>query len=99
MSLRFARCVTSSARSALTSGTAKVFSSRLSTHECIPPSECSHPSAGEYVDLVASAPVPSTESAFDIGTGTGVLAAVLAQRGVKAVTATDQDPPGTAMRS
>ncbi len=44
--LRFARCVTSSARSALTSGTAKVFSSRLSTHECIPPSECSHPSAG-----------------------------------------------------
>lgn len=50
------------------------------------------PVRGEYVDLVASAPLPSTESAFDIGTGTGVLAAVLAQRGVKAVTATDQDP-------
>jgi methylase of polypeptide subunit release factors len=30
--------------------------------------------------------------AFDIGTGTGVLAAVLARRGVKHVVATDQDP-------
>lgn len=50
------------------------------------------PVRGEYVDLVASAPLPSTESAFDIGTGTGVLAAVLARRGVKTVTATDQDP-------
>ncbi|MFI5434985.1 methyltransferase [Rhodococcus baikonurensis] len=50
------------------------------------------PVRGEYVDLVASAPLPSTDSAFDIGTGTGVLAAVLARRGVKTVTATDQDP-------
>ena len=30
--------------------------------------------------------------AFDIGTGTGVLAAVLARRGVNKVVATDQDP-------
>lgn len=50
------------------------------------------PIRGEYVDLVASAPLPSTRAAFDIGTGTGVLAAVLARRGVERVTATDQDP-------
>lgn len=49
------------------------------------------PVRGEYVDLVAEAPLPSTELAFDIGTGTGVLAAVLARRGVAHVVATDQD--------
>ena len=50
----------------------------------------------EYVDLVAEAPLPPALSgnnvAFDIGTGTGVLAAVLARRGIKRVIATDQDP-------
>ena len=50
------------------------------------------PVRGEYVGLVAEAPLPSSELAFDIGTGTGVLAAVLAKRGVKHVIATDQDP-------
>ncbi len=50
------------------------------------------PVRGEYIDLVAKAPLPSTELAFDIGTGTGVLAAVLARRGVKKIIATDQDP-------
>ena len=50
------------------------------------------PVRGEYLDLVAAAPLPSTELAFDIGTGTGVLAAVLARRGVQRVIATDQDP-------
>jgi len=50
------------------------------------------PVRGEYVDLVAQASLPSTELAFDIGTGTGVLAAVLAKRGVAKVVATDQDP-------
>jgi SAM-dependent methyltransferase len=50
------------------------------------------PVRGEYVDLVARAPLPSQEIAFDIGTGTGVLSAVLAKRGVKKVIATDQDP-------
>lgn len=49
------------------------------------------PVRGEYVDLVAEAPLPSLELAFDIGSGTGVLAAVLAKRGVKHVVATDQD--------
>jgi methylase of polypeptide subunit release factors len=50
------------------------------------------PIRGEYVDLVGEAPLPSTATAFDIGTGTGVLAAVLARRGVKRVVATDLDP-------
>jgi SAM-dependent methyltransferase len=50
----------------------------------------------EYVDLVATALLPdswsSSSVAFDIGTGTGVLAAVLARRGIRRVVATDQDP-------
>ena len=50
------------------------------------------PVRGEYVGLVNDAPLPSTELAFDIGTGTGVLAALLARRGVKRIVATDQDP-------
>ena len=50
------------------------------------------PVRGEYVDLVAQAPLGPTALAFDIGTGTGVLAAVLARRGVTQVVATDQDP-------
>lgn len=51
------------------------------------------PIRGEYVGLVADAPLPPRASlAFDIGTGTGVLAAVLAQRGVARIVATDQDP-------
>jgi methylase of polypeptide subunit release factors len=49
------------------------------------------PVRGEYVALVADAALPSTTLAFDIGTGTGVLAAVLAHRGVARVVATDQD--------
>ena len=54
------------------------------------------PVRGEYLDLVASAPLPPTGqtpyTSFDIGTGTGVLAAVLARRGVAGITATDQEP-------
>ncbi|MDO8653444.1 MAG: class I SAM-dependent methyltransferase [Undibacterium sp.] len=50
------------------------------------------PVRGEYIELVAKAPLPSSELAFDIGSGTGVLAAVLAKRGVKKIIATDQDP-------
>ena len=53
------------------------------------------PIRSEYVGLVAEAPLPDlteTQSvAFDIGTGTGVLAAVLARRGIKRIVATDQD--------
>jgi SAM-dependent methyltransferase len=50
------------------------------------------PVRGEYLQLVAAAPLPSTALAFDIGTGTGVLAAILARRGVARVVATDMDP-------
>jgi methylase of polypeptide subunit release factors len=50
------------------------------------------PVRGEYIALVDQAPLPTQELAFDIGTGTGVLAAVLARRGVQRVVATDQDP-------
>jgi methylase of polypeptide subunit release factors len=52
------------------------------------------PVRGEYVDLVARAPLPARlpALAFDIGAGTGVLSAVLAKRGVARVVATDTDP-------
>ena len=52
------------------------------------------PVRGEYVDLVASVPLPSPAPAlaFDIGTGSGVLAVVLAKRGIAKIVATDQDP-------
>jgi SAM-dependent methyltransferase len=52
------------------------------------------PIRSEYVELVARAPLPSPfpELAFDVGTGTGVLAAVLARRGIARIVATDQDP-------
>ncbi|MEU4603932.1 class I SAM-dependent methyltransferase [Kribbella sp. NPDC023972] len=47
------------------------------------------PTRSEYVDLVASCPLPPAAVAFDIGTGTGVLAALLAHRGIPQVIATD----------
>lgn len=49
------------------------------------------PVRGEYLDLVARAPLtnPAPSLAFDIGTGSGVLAAVLARRGIARVLATD----------
>ncbi|WP_291518980.1 class I SAM-dependent methyltransferase [Acidovorax sp.] len=50
------------------------------------------PVRGEYVDLVAATPLPASTLAFDIGTGTGVLSAVLARRGVQRVVATELDP-------
>lgn len=49
------------------------------------------PVRGEYLDLVAKAPLPANELALDIGTGTGVIAALLARRGVRRVVATDLD--------
>jgi len=49
------------------------------------------PVRGEYVELVAQAPLPpGARNAFDIGAGTGVLSGVLARRGLR-VTATDMD--------
>jgi methylase of polypeptide subunit release factors len=53
------------------------------------------PIRGEYIGLVNDAPLPklvtNNSVAFDIGTGTGVLAAVLARRGIQRIIATDQD--------
>lgn len=53
------------------------------------------PIRGEYIELVNEAPLPELTKkqsvAFDIGTGTGVLAAVLAKRGIRRIVATDQD--------
>ena len=51
------------------------------------------PVRGEYVALVANAPLPADFSlAFDIGVGSGVLSAMLSRRGVKRIIATDTDP-------
>ena len=54
------------------------------------------PVRSEYIKLAVQAPPPKLLAeqsiAFDIGTGTGVLAAALALRGVQHITATDQDP-------
>ena len=53
------------------------------------------PVRGEYVQLVAGALFATREPptlAFDIGAGTGVLAALLAKRGVARVVATENDP-------
>ena len=52
------------------------------------------PVRGEYLDLVAEAPLPEAGEAlaFDIGVGTGVLSALLLQRGVQRVVATDLSP-------
>ena len=53
------------------------------------------PVRSEYIGLLAKAPLPTLLNqqsiAFDIGTGTGVLAAVLAKRGIQRIIATDQD--------
>ncbi len=55
------------------------------------------PVRGEYIDLMERAPLPlhlgeaSKLLAFDIGTGTGVLSAVLAMRGLGQIVATDLD--------
>ncbi|HOY70093.1 MAG TPA: class I SAM-dependent methyltransferase [Methylotenera sp.] len=51
------------------------------------------PIRGEYLDLVDKAPLPNPcNIAFDIGTGTGILSAILAHRGIKKIIATDNAP-------
>lgn len=58
------------------------------------------PVRGEYVDLVAKAPLPANcELAFDIGTGSGIIAAILARRGVRQIIATDMDERALACAS
>lgn len=58
------------------------------------------PTRHEYVQLLLDAPLPDVcDVAFDIGTGTGLLAIILAQRGVKQIIATDLNPRALACAS
>jgi methylase of polypeptide subunit release factors len=50
------------------------------------------PTRSEYADLVATHPLPAAGRTFDIGTGTGLLAAILSRRGIRQVVATDNNP-------
>ena len=51
----------------------------------------------EYIDLLLRASLSTdVQLAFDVGTGTGVLAALLVQRGVPLVVATDANPKAIA---
>jgi methylase of polypeptide subunit release factors len=55
------------------------------------------PSRAEYLALLLQAPLPENcRSAFDIGTGTGVLSVLLAKRGVARIIATDSSPRAVA---
>ncbi len=57
------------------------------------------PTRAEYVELVAQAPFPEGMEppvVYDLGTGTGVLAALLVRRGAKHVVATDINPRAVA---
>ena len=47
------------------------------------------PIRGEYLDLINTTSLGNAKTAFDIGTGTGVIATILVTRGIKAVMATD----------
>lgn len=49
------------------------------------------PVRGEYLELINNAPLNNFKTAFDIGTGTGVIAAILVTRGIKKVIATDNN--------
>lgn len=55
------------------------------------------PTRRDYVALVAGTPLPSgVRTAFDVGTGTGVIAALLARAGVPRIVATDNAPRAVA---
>ena len=59
------------------------------------------PLRGEYLQLIAQAPLPANaQTAWDIGTGSGVLALLLHQRGLRDISATDwSTPASTATRA
>ncbi len=61
------------------------------------------PLRGEYLELVAAAllerPAAANQLAFDIGTGTGVLVALMLRGGLARVVATDLDPRAIACAS
>ena len=51
------------------------------------------PIRGEYLSLIAQAKLPANaRTALDVGTGSGVIAALLARRGVPRIIATDTNP-------
>ena len=51
------------------------------------------PLRGEYLDLLSNTALPANcQTAWDIGTGSGVLAAILAKRGTNHIIATDTNP-------
>lgn len=54
------------------------------------------PTRTEYVSLVAAAPRPIGKRVYELGTGTGVLACLLAQEAAAHVVATDLDPRAVA---
>lgn len=58
------------------------------------------PVRSEYLDLLSATPLPTSlrpdAIAFDIGTGTGVIAALLARRGITHIVATDLNPSALA---
>jgi len=47
------------------------------------------PTRQDYLELLTRVPIPATDLAFDIGTGTGVVAAMLVGAGASRVVATD----------
>ncbi|MGN7046710.1 50S ribosomal protein L11 methyltransferase, partial [Neisseria sp. P0001.S010] len=55
------------------------------------------PLRGEYLDLISQTPLAlNIQTAFDIGTGSGVIAAILAKRGIPDIIATDTNPKAIA---
>lgn len=54
------------------------------------------PTRQDYVDLVGRAPLPGGDVAFDLGTGSGVLGAVLLHREMARLVATDTAPAALA---
>lgn len=55
------------------------------------------PIRGEYLSLIAQAKLPANaRTALDVGTGSGVIAALLARRGVENIIATDTNPRAVA---
>ncbi|MHB1845093.1 MAG: 50S ribosomal protein L11 methyltransferase, partial [Deltaproteobacteria bacterium] len=54
------------------------------------------PTRNEYVELLRQAPAPKGRRLFDVGTGTGVLAFVLLERGAQSAVGTDVEPRAVA---
>ncbi len=65
----------------------------LDKHKIHVPFGVFSPLRGEYLDLLMQATLPThAKVALDIGTGSGVLAAILAKKGMEKIIATDNSP-------